>query len=560
MTPAARNRILIIGLIIAVSVPAGIIGVRSLLVHQIKSKIEQRILRLRDAGYIVTYDSIRVDWQQNSVQLYRLSVKNSIDSTFCRQQHLISARYISAEGMNIRTLLFKGHLDFEKIVLDSPRISINEKTFVRDSTKRRSKEFAIFVQTIKFPALQVEYYDSRSCIAGSGSVENASISDFKLAFYTDQPLFLDVDSFRADSITVNIPYEFYTLRIKAITFKPSMGILDLDTLKIIPHHSKLAFGRKKGFEIDRIEGTIPYINLSGLSVTRKDSLSIVAEKLTTQMFLRVFRDKRLPFKTRYKNLPIQALNSLPVGVDIKNLVLNKSYIEYEEYVDGADSSGRVFFDNLYATISDINNTDYGRKGRTVLVAHADFMGQAEVKVRATCPWNTRMSQRVTGTIRNLDMKNLNQVLEPIVQLRVESGLLKKLAFDFNSGPVHASGKVELDYNDLKLLSFKDGDRVQKLLKRKKRKHPDEEQDEEKVRKAAFKTFLINTFIIHKKMEDDHVDDQRSGTIDFDRDQARSVFNYWWKSVLTGVKSAYHLEKIHESKLSKFLKKKDKGAP
>jgi hypothetical protein len=39
------------------------------------------------------------------------------------------------------------------------------------------------------------------------------------------------------------------------------------------------------------------------------------------------------------------------------------------------------------------------------------------------------------------------------------------------------------------------------------------------------------------------DDKRKGNIGFDRDTKRSVFNYWWKSVLSGIKSAYNLDKL-----------------
>jgi hypothetical protein len=538
-------------------------ALRSFLMKQITVKLEEQIQRLRDAGYIVKYDSIKVDWASNTVEVFRLSVTNEIDSTECQNNAFLNAKYISATGFKIIPLLLRRHLSFENIALDSPGITINEKFFRKDSVKREVKEFAIFVDKIDLPSLHVKYYDYRTCEVGSTYLANAAITDFRLAVYNDQPFFVNASSVYGDSIKIELPDESYTLRVKGVTFKPSMGIFDLDTLRIIPQLNKIAFGRKKGFETDRIEGLIPYINLYGLSLAREDSLVIRAHKLTTQLYLKVFRDKRLPFKRIYKNLPIQALNKLPVGVDIKTLVLNKSYVQYEEFAEGADSAGNVFFDNLYATIRDINNTDYDRKGKTILVAEADLMGQAEVKVRATCPWNTRLSQHINGTVTNLDMKRLNRIIEPVIQVRAESGFLKELRFDFATGPSHANGKVELNYNDLKLVTFKDESRIERILKRKKRngdKSENEDEDDEKVRKAAFKTFIVNTFIVKRKMDKNDPEDERTGTIDFERDPAKSVFNFWWKSVLSGVKGAYNIEKIQESKLTKLLRKKDKGEP
>jgi hypothetical protein len=32
-------------------------------------------------------------------------------------------------------------------------------------------------------------------------------------------------------------------------------------------------------------------------------------------------------------------------------------------------------------------------------------------------------------------------------------------------------------------------------------------------------------------------------VEFYRDTRRSIFNYWWKSVFSGIKSAYKLDKL-----------------
>jgi hypothetical protein len=37
-----------------------------------------------------------------------------------------------------------------------------------------------------------------------------------------------------------------------------------------------------------------------------------------------------------------------------------------------------------------------------------------------------------------------------------------------------------------------------------------------------------------------------------------MFNYWAKSLLSGLKSAYNIDKIEDSRLNKILAKKDKN--
>jgi hypothetical protein len=82
----------------------------------------------------------------------------------------------------------------------------------------------------------------------------------------------------------------------------------------------------------------------------------------------------------------------------------------------------------------------------------------------------------------------------------------------------------LNYDDLKILTLRETGK-----------------DEEKV--SHLKTLLLNTFIIKKNMNEDMEADERTGKIDFARDPLRSVFNLWWKSILSGVKSAYNLDNL-----------------
>jgi hypothetical protein len=532
---------------------------RSFILDSIRNRLETQLHKLRDAGYIVEYDSITIDWKRNTVEVFRLSVKNDIDSAICQKTDFIKARYIRAEGFHVLPLILKNHLSFGSIVLDSPHVVINERFLRPDSIKRKRKEFTIMVDNLKLPYLNFEVYDTRTCKIGSKYNAHAAVEDFKLAFYEDRPVFIDVTSLSADSIHIEIPEHFYTLTVKEISLKPSMGIFDLDTLRIFPHFDKVAFGRQRGFEVDRFEGLIPYINLYGLQIAREDSLTISAEKLTTQLFLKVFRDKRLPFRRKFKPLPMQALNQLPVGVNIGSVILNKSYVEYEEFPDGADSAGSVYFNNLFATIKKVNNTNRKDKGQTEMIAKADFMGEGVVKVHASFPWDTRKTQKISGTMAGLHMKKLNRMIEPAIQVSAESGYLNYVSFNFDCSNTHSKGEMEINYNNLKLITYKNEERIEKIFKRKRKKN-DEGEDDEKVRKAAFKTFIVNTFIIRKNMDKEVPEEKRTGQINFERDQSKSVFNFWWKSLLSGVKAAYNLEKIQDSKITKLLRKKDKGEP
>jgi hypothetical protein len=558
MTKKRKKILAILATVILLMAAVVLVG-RAYLLNQIKSKLEERLHALRDLGYVVDYDSIRVDTEQNRVDVYRLTIKRDLDSALCATTDFFSASLIRAEGFRIMPLILKKQLRFRSLELDSPRMVLYENFFnkpVKDEKGKRN-EFSIVVDHIKLPHINFSYVDSSSCNPNSTYTSNAAIEDFVLSFYEDRPPYFDITSFNADSIRIKLPAELYSINIKEARLNLKMGIFDLDTLRIIPDRNKIAFGREKEKETDRIEGVIPYINLYGLSLKHRDSITVKASKMTTQLFLHVFRDKRLPFKNNLKPLPIDALYSIPIGLTIDSLIVNKSFVEYEEFAEEADSSGRVYFDDIYASISKIDNTDRDRKGKTFMIAEGAFMGQGELRVESVMPWRREEKARVSGSLKNMDMARLNLILEPQVKMRAESGRLNLMTFGFTYNDDQSEGKLELSYNDLKIITFRNDEQIEKKTRKQKRKgHSEDEIDEDKIMKDPLKTFVVNTFILQKNI-DGEVEEKRDGTIHFERDKRRSIFNYWAKSMFSGVKSAYNIDKLQDSRLKKILEKKQK---
>ena len=53
------------------------------------------------------------------------------------------------------------------------------------------------------------------------------------------------------------------------------------------------------------------------------------------------------------------------------------------------------------------------------------------------------------------------------------------------------------------------------------------------------TLILNAFIVKKEMNAE----ERKGVILFYRDNRKAIFNYWWKSLLSGIKSLYNLDRV-----------------
>jgi hypothetical protein len=100
-------------------------------------------------------------------------------------------------------------------------------------------------------------------------------------------------------------------------------------------------------------------------------------------------------------------------------------------------------------------------------------------------------------------------------MSVTSGTLNKLTFNFDYTDHKATGTVLVNYEDLKVNTLT------------KEKEPE---------KNEVKTFVVNTILKNNKTKNTDKE-KRMGVIDFERDRRRAIFHYWWRSVLTGIKSS-----------------------
>jgi hypothetical protein len=353
-----------------------------------------------------------------------------------------------------------------------------------------------------------------------------------------------------DSTEILAPKSQYSFSIQKSVFNKTARTLSIDSIFITPQYDKLAFGRALGYEMDRFEGVIPFIKMRKFDFTFQDTLVLRAEKSSTQFFVKVFRDKRLPDKKTYKNLPMEALRQMSLGLQLDTVTVLKSYVSYEEVSKEAPSGFTTFFDNLEAVLLHIDNINPQESGKTILRAKSNIMGQGAIELVCIMPWEKNANYTARGVVRNVSMTKFNDALEPIANIKVESGNLDDLSFKFYFNNLRSEGEISLEYKDLKLVSLRDDKEIEEIIR--KNKWTKKDRDDYKVN--PFKSFLLNTFIIKRNLDEDDPEKVKSGTILYYRNTSKSVFNYLWKSVFSGVKNAYNLDKLQAKEKEKKEKK------
>jgi hypothetical protein len=273
----------------------------------------------------------------------------------------------------------------------------------------------------------------------------------------------------------------------------------------------------RGVETDWYNISLDSFALQGFHLDKflNDNLLVVTKAELNRLTLHTFRDKRLPFPEKQDTrLPMQLIGSLPFKLHTDTILVKNAYVDYAEHREDADKAGIIKFHDVNATILNLSNTESLTKGKTVMKVSAKPMNESMLKAEFVFP-NNRYPEKyqVTGMLEPLNMVALNPMVTPAASVQIKSGETKTLAFNFSYDDDTASGEVTFEYENLKIV----------LLNK-------------KTNPQAIKSFLANTFVIKKN----HLQQDKSfkkGTISFERDKKKSVFNYWWKSLLSGLKDA-----------------------
>jgi hypothetical protein len=184
-----------------------------------------------------------------------------------------------------------------------------------------------------------------------------------------------------------------------------------------------------------------------------------------------------------------------------------------------DERGFVEFDELNATLTNITNIveNIRGNGNLVLDVETSIMGESKLNANFVLPYG-EFTQSISGSVEALDPTILNAVLEPLALIRIEDGDVHSLHFDMELGENSAAGEVTIIYDGLNI-SLLDDDGLDKNLR------------------TRISSFFANTFAVKS---DNREDDPRIGEVSFERDREKSVFNYWWKSLQSGLESSIGL--------------------
>jgi len=472
----------------------------------------------------------------------------------------INMEEFQVRGFSLREILVNKKLSIRKIEFTSPVVTI----YIMQPSKKHEKAAANpNMLSIPLPKGLVAINIQRIILKeGKLTVYNqvkSPAEKFEIPSMNLEIKNIIVDSahrglrriFNADDIQLTVrgmsiktKDGMYTITPGEIGLSTLSSTLWVNDLQIKPNYSNYDFSRKLGYQMDRMDITIKKLAVKNLNFRElMINHKFIAGLITVDSLdLDDFRDKRVPMRPDFKPpLPQQSLLASKMYIKIDNVKLTNGKIRYSEQV--ANEPGYIYFDKMQGSIENITNDSNLVKAGTVMKVNASMylMGKGLLNAQLNIPLGAKNDAfNFSGTLSDLDMKEINTMVTKMIPAEITSGKIKKMIFtNVQADNVKSTGRLALYYNDLTLkLTGKDDKTWTKI-------------------KGGVLGWAGNVYV---RNDNPHKNGTFvEGMIYFERDTHKSIFNFLWKSIFSGIKSTIGVNKEEQKEMKKEQKESKKAA-
>ncbi len=321
---------------------------------------------------------------------------------------------------------------------------------------------------------------------------------------------------------LKLPFKnrFYTLEVHGLAFNTISKQLHTDKIILKPSLSETDFARAHKFAVDRFDISVEGLDICGINPQSLQLGRLMADSIRiSELSFRDFRNISYPHDSvdRTDFYPHVAIMNLPLKMYISKVMVKEGYVEYKEKNDKSDSSGKVTFYHVRATFDNVTNMPDRVKDNNLMSLNfnASFLNKSSFHANLKMRLNDRNgSFSMDAVLGKIDAVSLNPLLKPMALAEVNKGKISRLQYHLDATNKSAHGKLFLEYADLSL----------KLLKK--------DDDKNKYKTKFLPTVAAGLVIKESNPENGKT---RMGSIDYNRDIHRSMFNLMWKSLFTAIK-------------------------
>ncbi len=509
---------------ILIGISAGILLVFLLKVFLVEPLVKERIqsaINKSTGAYLIKIEKVHISFIRSGIDLKNITLQSKLKETV-EQDITGEIESLSIRGINLVKALFKKDIDIGEVTFFNINLA-GKISFPEESGQAGTSPVNIRVDNLIFDQIDLDIASDSTAQSYELKKGGLRISGIQVGKHdTLSPAIIGIMEFEASEFTTVSPDSMYTISVTDINYSATTNTLAAGIFSVNPNYSYYEFTARHQFETDRIEALFSRVSVHGFSavnfITSGDFISSYIE--IGEVDMNIFRDKREEFKHVDKP-PLQDLiYDYPGNIHIDSIAVLGGGITYREHAPEANDHGMISFNSFNAIISRISNdTIYKTKEAFMeFSAEALLMDAARITLLFKAQiYDSQNTFTLQGTLSGMEVAALNPILENNAFIFVESGRIDGMNFSLTANNQKATGSISLLYHDLKI------------------KQKNKKTDETSGLKEQFISFIANMVIINENPKQGK--EVRMGTIDFERDPEKFIFNYWVKSLLSGIKSS-----------------------
>ena len=375
---------------------------------------------------------------------------------------------------------------------------------------------------------KVNSFNNLSITLSDLNFDLASPSSISRDFYLNKDF-----EFELTDYEIKLPDSLNILRVGVALL--SENRLHLKEVSLIPRYGDFEYHRIVGYQTDVAKVTIPEVIFHGLDVEKLMDERMLEARAVSLMdaHVDVFRDKRFHFQRGVeKPMPQALMRTSDFQVNIDSLIIQNAEVVYREFPDKGLVPGQLQFDGLNAVLTPfyLTSADHSYPIETMMLqANALINGVAPIRLGGQLFFQPPYPMQLVAEAGEFDLTTLNPIIETNAFVKVLDGVVRGGRWEFTLDDDAARGTMALRYNDLKVMLLEE-----RTL------------DRGRGRKNVL-TFVINNLAVRSNNPRKFFNRMVCSPIYLKRDKSRFVFNYLWKSTLSGLQGSVGLGKPKEEK-------------
>jgi len=446
-------------------------------------------------------------------------------------------------------LYFQKKLDIGQLEITEPEIAVNYEQNRNQDTVIKDKKTpyqliskllkSVHVQSILLNDVKLKYVNHTGVKADTMAFKELNfvavnfLLDSTTQFNQKRFLFCDDVSAELNNYSGTSYDKRYAYQVKKMRFSTSSSELNISGMSFVPTESATRFFKNSHADYYTIKLDSLKLNKFDFKTYSKYHKLFAANLALSDGNLHLFANP-IPgdsTKDNSPNFPQMLLKRLSIDLKIDTIHAKKISIFYTELNNKSKQTGTVIFANTSGYLYNITNNKAALAQNSLATAKLQsyFMNVAPLNVDFSFKLgDDNMPFSYKGSLGGIDLKKVNPISVPLGMVKISSGKVKQLTFNYTANRQQARGKLQVLYNDLRVA----------LLKR------DSSDNTGRLKKMSIMSLFANALVI-KRDNPAPGESPRMVNIITPRQPRWSIFTFMWKSLWMGLKTCGGYDKQTE---------------